>query len=88
MQREMARLYPPTLRDAGVGGTVELSLHIDERGNVLEARVLAGSGHDSLDEAALELSDAFRFSPALNMDKPVAVWVSFPVVFQVREEPR
>jgi protein TonB len=84
VQREMARLYPPSLRDAGIGGTVELSLYIDENGQVLEAKVLRGSGHGSLDAAALRLSDGFRFSPALNRDKRVAVWVSFPVVFQVR----
>ncbi len=87
VQREMARLYPPALRDAGIGGTVELALHIDEEGRVVEARVATGSGHRSLDAAALDLSDAFRFSPALNRDKRVAVWVAFPVVFRVRDHP-
>lgn len=87
VQREMARLYPPALRDAGIGGTVELALHIDEEGRVLEARVASSSGHRSLDAAALDLSDALRFSPALNRDRRVAVWVAFPVVFRVRNAP-
>jgi TonB family protein len=86
VQRAMARVYPPALRDARIGGTVQLSLFIDEQGVVREAKVLAGSAYPSLDAAALELSDAFRFSPALNRDKRVAVWVTFPVVFQVRND--
>ena len=36
-----------------------------------------------LDEAALELSALYRFSPALNRDQRVPVWVSFPVSYSV-----
>ena len=82
--RAMERAYPPLLRDAGIGGTVDVFLRIDEEGSVVEARINQGSAHASLDAAALDVAYVYRFSPALNRDRPVAVWVSVPVTFQVR----
>ena len=35
-------------------------------------------------DAALAVADVYRFSAALNRDKKVPVWVSFPITFQVR----
>jgi outer membrane biosynthesis protein TonB len=37
-----------------------------------------------LDEAALQVADVIRFSPALNRDKRVPVWISLPINFQTR----
>jgi len=84
VQRALAREYPPTLRDAGIGGTVSLLVHIDALGRVLEARVDASSGKASLDAAALKVADVFRFRPALNRDRAVDVWIRLPVTFRVR----
>ena len=84
VQRVLEREYPTVLRDAGIGGTVSLLVHIDAQGNVLEARVGSTSGMGSLDEAALRVADVFRFRPALNRDRPVEVWIRLPVTFQVR----
>lgn len=82
--RRLQREYPPTLRDAGVGGEVLLHLHIDENGELVEARISGSSGLQALDRAALRVSEAFRFSPALNRDTPVPVWVALPVLFEIR----
>lgn len=81
----MERAYPAILRDAGLGGTVRLLVRIDEEGVLQEARLDVSSGHPRLDAAAMELVDTYRFSPALNRDQAVSVWVSLPVTFQVRE---
>lgn len=78
----MTREYPPLLRDAGIGGTVKVYFLIDEEGVVEQVRLDEGSGHEALDEAALNVAGAFRFSPALNDEKPVPVWVSFPITFE------
>ena len=85
VQRAMLRQYPPMLRDVGIEGTVEVYFYIDENGTVQQTRINKSSGHIALDEAALAVSDVFRFSPALNRDRNVPVWVSFPIVFQVRD---
>ncbi len=37
-----------------------------------------------LDEAALAAVQEFSFSPAMNYDKHVPVWVSIPIKFNVK----
>ena len=76
--------YPPLLREAGVGGTVRVYFLIGPDGVVQAARVDESSGHAALDDAAIRVARVFQFSPALNGDKEVAVWVSFPITFQTR----
>ena len=80
----MEREYPPLLRDANIGGTVMVFFYIDENGAVRDRRLDESSGHAGLDEAALAVAETFRFSPALNRDQNVPVWVSLPIRFQVR----
>ena len=82
--RAMEREYPPLLRDAGIGGTVRVYFFIDENGSVQDYRIDQSSGHQALDDAALAVADVYRFTAALNRDKKVPVWVSFPITFQVR----
>ncbi len=82
--RAMEEAYPPRLRDEGIGGTVRVYFFIDENGRVQDRQIDASSGHQALDDAAMAVSEIYRFSPALNRDEKVAVWVSFPITFQVR----
>ena len=80
----MQREYPPLLRDAGIGGAVQVFFFIDEEGHVVNRQIARSSGHRALDDAALRVAEVYRFSPALNRDWMVPVWVSFGVTFQVR----
>lgn len=82
--RALIRNYPPLLRDAGIGGTVLLWALIDETGNVMKSQVKEGSGHDALDGAALKVADIMQFSPALNRDQKVKVWIQLPIVFKTQ----
>lgn len=82
--RLLERRYPPMLRDAGIGGTVVLWVFIDENGAVKNTRVTQGSGYDQLDEAARAVMQEARFTPALNRDQKVPVWIQLPVTFQTR----
>ena len=84
VQRTVVRQYPQLLRDAGIGGTVRVWFFIDEEGTVQNTRIDQSSGHQALDDAAIAVSNVYRFSAALNRDQPVPVWVSFPITFQVR----
>ena len=79
----MVREYPPLLRDAGIGGTVRVYFFINEGGIVEQVRLDQSSGHEALDDAALNVAGAYEFSPAMNDEEPVPVWVSFPITFQV-----
>ena len=80
--RALEREYPPLLRDAGIGGTVQVWFFIDETGIVQNQRVHTSSGHQALDDAALRVAPVFRFTPALNRDNAVPVWVAFPITFR------
>ena len=82
VMRALEREYPPLLRDAGIGGTVQVAFFIDENGVVRNQVVEVTSGHKALDDAALRVAPVFRFTPALNRDKAVAVWISLPITFR------
>ena len=82
--RMLEREYPPLLRDAGVGGSVIVWIRLDDQGNVQDVQINTSSGHPSLDEAAIVVGQIIRFSPAMNRDQQVPVWVSIPITFQVR----
>ena len=75
--------YPTLLKEAGIGGEVRVFFFINEEGTVETTRVDQSSGHTLLDNAALAVANMYRFSPALNRDMRVPVWVSFPILFQV-----
>lgn len=79
--RALQRLYPPMLRDAGVGGRVVVWVFIDDNGKVLKSQIKTGSGFEAFDEAALKVANLMQFSPAINMDKRVKVWVQIPITF-------
>jgi protein TonB len=84
VSRAMEREYPPLLRDAGIGGTVNVWFFIDEEGKVINRLVQESSGHKALDDAALKVADIIEFTPALNREKRVKVWISLPIHFTTR----
>lgn len=84
VEEALEAAYPALLKDAGIGGTVMVHFGIDEEGNVIDAQVYESSDYASLDEAALRVAPVYKFSPALNRDKPVRVRVAIPVTFTVR----
>ena len=79
--KALERYYPGMLREAGVGGKVLVWFFIDENGKVKKHQVKESSGHDALDQAALKVAGIMQFSPALNRDQHVPVWVALPVSF-------
>ncbi len=84
VEQALEREYPALLRDAGIGGSTLVWFFIDEDGKVQDLQVRKSSGHASLDQAALKVAEVIEFTPALNRDKRVPVWISLPITFQVR----
>ncbi|MEX1183234.1 MAG: TonB family protein [Gemmatimonadota bacterium] len=84
VERALSRNYPPLLRDAGIGGSPRLWFFIDEDGRVANTLLKASSGYPDLDEAARKVAEVMRFSPALNLGRPVPVWVEIPILFSAR----
>ena len=81
VQSALVREYPAVLRDAGVGGTVLMHFFIDNTGSLENVLVAQTSGFEQLDQAAMRVAEVFEFSPALNRDERVAVWIQVPITF-------
>lgn len=82
MQRQIARLYPPALRDSGVAGHVVVRFRIVENGGVDPESITV----EETTNAAFALPSAtvtarMRFSPAKVGGRPVKVWVTIPISF-------
>jgi protein TonB len=60
-------------------GKVSLKVFVRADGRVGEVLVAATSGHDVLDEAAVEAVRQWRFVPAKRSGQPVDSWVTFPI---------
>lgn len=85
IRRLLQRFYPPMLRDAGIGGTVTLWLFVNDQGQVEKIQLQQSSGYDDLDQAAVKVANNMEFEPAVNRDKPIGVWVSRNITFNVQQ---
>ena len=77
--------YPQFARNAGIEGKVIVRAEVFEDGNVGAIEIVKSlqSGPGGLDEAAIQAVRQWTFIPAKNQGKPVAVWVIFPITFQL-----
>ena len=76
-------VYPELARRAGLEGTVYVKILVDKEGRVRDAILLRDVG-GGLGEAAVEAVRKWVYTPAIQNNRPVAVWVSQPVVFSLR----
>ncbi|MBM3262914.1 MAG: TonB family protein [candidate division Zixibacteria bacterium] len=81
--RPIKPVYPEMARNAGIEGTVILFALIDKEGKVRDVQVRKGIG-GGLDEAAVEAVKAIPWTPAIQNNRPVSVWMSVPVRFRLR----
>lgn len=77
-------VYPHESELRGEYGVVTCLLHVDERGIVTRVDVLATSGYQRLDRAAVEGLKRWRFEPALVDGKPAAGTLRHQVRFVFR----
>lgn len=76
-------VYPEICVRAGAEGTVYVQILLNKRGEVVKVLVQRSSGNPALDEAALEAARLSRFTPAMQGDTPVSVWISMPFAFKL-----
>lgn len=75
-------IYTEEARKAGVTGVVILEAIIDERGDVVNLKVLKGLPK-GLDQAALDAVKGWKFKPATLEGKPVKVYYTLTVNFTI-----
>ena len=79
------RDYPPISIRLQEQGTVRIRYQVTATGEVGEVQVVASSGSERLDQAAMTMVQRrWRFEPATQNGQPVAVWLQAAVVFQLR----
>jgi TonB family protein len=84
MLKGVAPVYPPVEAPAGLKGTVMVQALVGADGLVKDVKIVS-SLRPSLDEAAAACVRRWVFTPALNNNRPIAVWVSIPVGFRWNE---
>ena len=84
-QRDLPR-YTRRARRLQQEGVVELRIHIDSHGNVTDVDLLSGIPNSDLNEAALEVTRDWTFSPAHDNGRRVAVWKDVAFEFTVRPD--
>ena len=78
--------YPHEARREGLEGSVEMKLLVSEKGEVKQAIVHKSSGYEILDNAAIEFAKRLKYNPAKKQGKPLDVWVSRVMHYQLVEK--
>lgn len=73
--------YPEIARKAGITGSVTVQVLVDKAGKVEAVQVL--QGNEVFHEAVKKAAWKWTFTPAIQNDKPVKVWVALPFRFQL-----
>lgn len=76
-------VYPELAIRANLEGKVWVNILVDKQGKVKNA-IIAKSNQEIFNEAALIAAMQYSFTPALQNNKPVAVWVVVPFKFELR----
>jgi protein TonB len=76
--------YPEVARRLGIEGKLYLELWVDKNGTVRQV-IIKKPLYPAIDEEAKKRAYQLKFSPAMQRDKPVDVWISFPVTFKLED---
>ncbi len=79
--------YPAFAKKSKIQGTVILDVEILANGTVgaVEVKKSLLPGPGGLDEAAITAIKKSKFQPAKNAGKPVAVWITLPIIFSLEK---
>ncbi len=79
-------VYPKEAEKKKITGKVYIRALIDKNGDPVKVKVAKSSGNGLLDKAALEAAKKNKYKPAIQNKQPVAVWISYPVEFNLDGE--
>lgn len=78
-----APAYPRASRQLREQGEVLIAVYVNAEGKPEKVELRRGSGHERLDQAALEAVRRWRFDPARKGEGVLAAWVEVPVRFSL-----
>jgi len=76
-------VYPMLARRLGYSGKVLLNVEVMAEGSAGQILIYASSGHDVLDNAALQAVKGWRFNPARQAGRAITKWFIVPVNFSL-----
>ncbi len=76
-------VYPELAKKAGIEGKVVVKALLDVDGSVIDVKLLKSSGNPLLDQAAIEAAYKWKFTPAMQRDQKVRVWMTIPFDFRL-----
>lgn len=76
-------VYPELAIRANLEGKVWVNTLVDKQGKVKNA-IIAKSNQEIFNQSAIDAAMQYSFTPALQNNKPVAVWVVIPFKFELR----
>jgi periplasmic protein TonB len=79
-------IYPRQARLMGWEGTVVLRVLVDVQGKAAQVTVVAGSGYPVLDESAVDGARRWRFVPAMEGGRPVAMLHEVRIRFRLDDQ--
>jgi len=74
--------YPEMARQAGIEGRVVVQFVVNEKGEVVDPKVVRGIG-GGCDQEALRVIKTAKFKPGMQRGKPVKVQYTLPINFQL-----
>lgn len=77
--------YPDMAKQTGLEGMVVVRILVLKDGTVKDVIVVRPSGTNSgFEEAAIAACKQWIFKPAIQNQKPVSVWVNYPIKFSIK----
>jgi TonB family protein len=76
--------YPQKAKETGIQGTVYVSFHVDENGNVVNAKVIKGIGKECDEEALRVIKMMPKWKPGNQSGKSVKVAFTLPIKFALK----
>ncbi len=77
--------YPSLLKAQGIEGDTTVLVRISETGEILDVKVVKGSGQKAFDDAALVAAKKERFEPALRNGAPIPYTLKYTYRFQIKD---
>lgn len=74
-------IYPELARKAGMQGKVWVKVLIDKEGKVKKAVIMQGP--EIFQDEAIAAVTQWVFKPAIQQDRPIAVWMAIPISFKL-----
>jgi periplasmic protein TonB len=85
--KQVMPVWPDSAKTAGLEGTVIIKVWVTKDGKVRKA-VVINSDAQIFNAAAITAVEQWVFTPALQQNKPIDMWVAIPFKFKLKDAPK